>query len=226
MADLTRTIEVKPLTLHIGAEISGVDLGRPLDAATRKAINDALLRWKVVFFREPASRSPGPRRLCAPDGPADHRTRCLRPYRGFPRDLLGRQVPHGTDPSCRTPAATVDRLAYGHHRRVEPSQGFHPARRDHSAVRRRHVLDQSRGGLPGPLGDDAWHRRRAARYPSFPGAVRYRQEPGIRRERPPPRDGDRAPDRARASRDGRAPPVRQSVIPEVDRRPHLPARAR
>jgi hypothetical protein len=42
MADLTRTIEVKPLTLHIGAEISGVDLGRPLDVATRKAINDAL----------------------------------------------------------------------------------------------------------------------------------------------------------------------------------------
>src|SRR5215813_12201343 len=51
MADLTRTMEVKPLALHIGAEISGVDLGRPLDVATRKAINDALLRWKVVFFR-------------------------------------------------------------------------------------------------------------------------------------------------------------------------------
>jgi alpha-ketoglutarate-dependent taurine dioxygenase len=51
MADLTRTIEVKPLALHIGAEISGVDLGRPLDVATRKSINDALLRWKVVFFR-------------------------------------------------------------------------------------------------------------------------------------------------------------------------------
>ncbi len=51
MADLTRTIELKPLALHIGAEISGVDLGRPLDVATRKSINDALLRWKVVFFR-------------------------------------------------------------------------------------------------------------------------------------------------------------------------------
>ena len=51
MAKLTPTIEVKPLALHIGAEISGVDLGRPLEVATRKAINDALLRWKVVFFR-------------------------------------------------------------------------------------------------------------------------------------------------------------------------------
>src|SRR5262245_58968770 len=51
MADATRSIEVKPLTLHIGAEISGLDLSRPLAAAARTAINDALLRWKVVFFR-------------------------------------------------------------------------------------------------------------------------------------------------------------------------------
>ena len=42
---------MKPLALHIGAEISSVDLNRPLDVATRKSINDALLRWKVVFFR-------------------------------------------------------------------------------------------------------------------------------------------------------------------------------
>ena len=51
MAEGARTIEVKPLTLHIGAEISGIHLGQPLDAATRNAVNEALLRWKVVFFR-------------------------------------------------------------------------------------------------------------------------------------------------------------------------------
>src|SRR6267142_2671834 len=51
MADLTRAIEVKPLALHSGDEISGVNRYRPPDVATRKAINDALLRWKVVFFR-------------------------------------------------------------------------------------------------------------------------------------------------------------------------------
>src|SRR6476660_8939117 len=51
MADQTRTIEVKPLTLHIGAEIAGIDLGRPLAAESRKAVSDALLKWKVVFFR-------------------------------------------------------------------------------------------------------------------------------------------------------------------------------
>src|SRR5262245_21624267 len=51
MAELTRTIEVKPLELQMGAEMSGVSLGRPLDATTLKAIKDALLRWTVVFFR-------------------------------------------------------------------------------------------------------------------------------------------------------------------------------
>src|SRR5580765_5453707 len=51
MADPTRTIEVKPLTLHIGAEIAGIDLSQPLPAGSRKAVSDALLKWKVVFFR-------------------------------------------------------------------------------------------------------------------------------------------------------------------------------
>ena len=51
MAPSEAIITVKPLTLHIGAEISGVDLKQPLSAAQRAAINDALLKWKVVFFR-------------------------------------------------------------------------------------------------------------------------------------------------------------------------------
>jgi taurine dioxygenase len=48
---VSQSIEVKPLTLHIGAEISGVDLKHPLSVADREAINDAFLKWKVVFFR-------------------------------------------------------------------------------------------------------------------------------------------------------------------------------
>lgn len=51
MATAGKGVEIKPLTLHIGAEISGVDLGRPLDTAVRKAIYDAFVKWKVVFFR-------------------------------------------------------------------------------------------------------------------------------------------------------------------------------
>jgi alpha-ketoglutarate-dependent taurine dioxygenase len=45
-------IEIIPLTLHIGAEVYGVDLSQPLSDATRRAINEAFLTWKVVFFRD------------------------------------------------------------------------------------------------------------------------------------------------------------------------------
>jgi taurine dioxygenase len=45
-------IEVVPLTLHIGAEIHGVDLTEPLPPAQLKAVREAFLKWKVVFFRE------------------------------------------------------------------------------------------------------------------------------------------------------------------------------
>jgi alpha-ketoglutarate-dependent taurine dioxygenase len=44
-------VEVLPMAIHIGAEIRGVDLSRPLPPAQVKAVRDALLKWKVVFFR-------------------------------------------------------------------------------------------------------------------------------------------------------------------------------
>lgn len=45
-------VDVRPLSGHTGAEILGLDLARPLDAAEREIIARALDRWKVVFFRE------------------------------------------------------------------------------------------------------------------------------------------------------------------------------
>ena len=45
-------IDVEPYTEVIGAEISGVDLREPLDDVLRGEIRDALLEWKVLFFRE------------------------------------------------------------------------------------------------------------------------------------------------------------------------------
>ena len=44
--------EVVPLTLHIGAEIRGVDLARPLSPEQVKDVRDAFLKWKVIFFRD------------------------------------------------------------------------------------------------------------------------------------------------------------------------------
>ena len=45
------TVEITPLSVHIGAEIQGVDLSATLSDAEVGAIRDALLAWKVVFFR-------------------------------------------------------------------------------------------------------------------------------------------------------------------------------
>jgi alpha-ketoglutarate-dependent sulfate ester dioxygenase len=45
-------LDIAPTSGYTGAEISGVDLGGPLDAATVAEIRSALLRYKVIFFRD------------------------------------------------------------------------------------------------------------------------------------------------------------------------------
>lgn len=51
MTDQAGDIRVTPLTMNIGAEISGVDLAKPMAIESRNAVYDAFLKWKVVFFR-------------------------------------------------------------------------------------------------------------------------------------------------------------------------------
>lgn len=48
----TSAIEVRPMSVFTGAEIFGVDLRQPLAMETVSAIWAALLKWKVVFFRD------------------------------------------------------------------------------------------------------------------------------------------------------------------------------
>jgi taurine dioxygenase len=45
-------LTISPLTPLIGAEISGVDLAAPLGPAETSALRQALLDWKVLFFRD------------------------------------------------------------------------------------------------------------------------------------------------------------------------------
>src|SRR3954468_17639244 len=45
-------LTVEPLTGTIGAEVSGVDLAADLDDAVIEEIREALLEWKVIFFRD------------------------------------------------------------------------------------------------------------------------------------------------------------------------------
>ncbi|WP_028801456.1 TauD/TfdA dioxygenase family protein [Streptomyces sp. 142MFCol3.1] len=52
MTDQVTRLEVKPVAGHIGAEVTGVDLAGELDDAVVARIRKAVLRWKVVFFRD------------------------------------------------------------------------------------------------------------------------------------------------------------------------------
>src|SRR5690606_8189713 len=45
-------IVVEPVTPVIGAEISGVDLSRPLGPETFAEIRAAIRKWRVIFFRD------------------------------------------------------------------------------------------------------------------------------------------------------------------------------
>jgi taurine dioxygenase len=47
-----QTIEVSKLTPHIGAEIAGIDLSRPLGNQQFQEVHDALMENQVIFFRD------------------------------------------------------------------------------------------------------------------------------------------------------------------------------
>lgn len=48
----TSTVEVHPIAGNAGAELTGLDLTKPLSAAEVADVKAALHRWKVVFFRD------------------------------------------------------------------------------------------------------------------------------------------------------------------------------
>jgi len=59
MNQLVRPLEAEslsltPLTPTIGVEVAGIDLSRPLSSAHKGALRQALLDWKVLFFRDQA----------------------------------------------------------------------------------------------------------------------------------------------------------------------------
>lgn len=45
-----QTVHIEPLTTHIGAEVTGVDLAAPLDSVTRDALAAAFAERHVLFF--------------------------------------------------------------------------------------------------------------------------------------------------------------------------------
>ncbi|MFI5972719.1 TauD/TfdA dioxygenase family protein [Streptomyces sp. NPDC051452] len=53
-----RMLGINPLTPHIGAEITGVDLSRPIGAELADELRRTLLEWKVIFFRDQRDFGP------------------------------------------------------------------------------------------------------------------------------------------------------------------------
>jgi taurine dioxygenase len=51
-AATVQSLRIDPVTALIGAEVSGIDLRRPLDAGTVARLREGLLRYKVLFFRD------------------------------------------------------------------------------------------------------------------------------------------------------------------------------
>ena len=64
MTATTETLlKVTPLSGWTGALIEGVDLSAPLSEAEVAAIQGALYKWKVVFFRDQTARPRRPDRI-------------------------------------------------------------------------------------------------------------------------------------------------------------------
>lgn len=50
-AEAAPALDLRPMSVHIGAEVHGLDLSGPLSPTTVAAIREALVTWKVLFFR-------------------------------------------------------------------------------------------------------------------------------------------------------------------------------
>ena len=59
MPDLESPLDIAPIGGHVGAEIRGVDLSKTADDRTMAAIQAALVRHGVIFFRDQKLDDPG-----------------------------------------------------------------------------------------------------------------------------------------------------------------------
>ena len=107
------TLTIRPLQPTIGAEISGIDLARPLSDAERDQIKAAILAYKVVFFRDqhldqdqhaafarrfgPLYTHPSTSKAYADKVPAIHKISAAEANERY-KKLLAKQEAEGWDP--------------------------------------------------------------------------------------------------------------------------------
>lgn len=166
-----RAVEVVPMAIHIGAEIRGVDLTRPLSAEQVGAIRAALMRWKVVFFR---------------DQPLDHR-RHIAFARQFGETTAGHVV-YGSDGEYpQIYSVAKDRKANRFQGQVlfRPWSGWHT---DITAAINPPAASILRGDIVPPYGGDTQFTNLAAAYNALSPVMREFVDRlrGIHRFAPPP----------------------------------------
>ena len=148
-----------PVAGRIGAEIAGVDISRPLDAAAVVVIQQALDTWKVVFFRDQRldhaaqiafGRQFGELTYAHPHDDT--------PPEGYPEiytvDSRRFDQRFGFDAGGREAATQVLLHQWLAHRRDpgrQPAGRLHPARGRRPQLRRRHHLHQPGRRLRGPV---------------------------------------------------------------------------
>lgn len=139
------TIDVRPVAGRIGAEIHGVRLSGGLDPATVQAVNQALLRHKVIFLRDQHDLDDAEQEA-------------------FGR-LLGELVPHPTVPSLKGTSAVLD-IDGG---RGERASSWHT---DVTFVDAYPKISILRGAVvPASGGDTVWANMAAA-YDELPAGLR------------------------------------------------------
>ncbi len=170
-AKQTGTVEVVPMAIHIGAEIRGVDLSRPLAPEQVSAIRSALLRWKVVFFH---------------DQPLDHRQH-IAAARQFGQTTAGHVV-YGSDgeyPQIYSVAKNRKANRYQGEILFRPWSGWHT---DITAAINPPAASILRGDIVPPYGGDTLFTNLVAAYNALSPVMRTILDGlrGVHRFAPPP----------------------------------------
>jgi alpha-ketoglutarate-dependent sulfate ester dioxygenase len=149
------TIAVAPLAVHIGAEITGVDLKQPLTPEQRRDISDALLKWKVIFFR---------------DQNLDH-AQHVAMAREFGRPTIGHTVFGHVDGFPEIYSIAKNRTANSHReeRLVTPWVGWHT---DITAAVNPPMASILRGVVIPPFGGDTYWTNLAVAYDALSAPVK------------------------------------------------------
>ena len=137
-------VQVVPLTLHIGAEIRGVDLSKPLPPEQVKEVRDAFLKWKVVFFRGQHLDHAQHVAMARQFGEPTIGHAVFGHVEGYPEVYsVAKNRTRQREPKSDDGDAVVG-LAHRRYGGGQPTFRLDPARRDDPALWRRHVLDQPR----------------------------------------------------------------------------------